>query len=75
MNSSTGGTTIDGNNWGIFKEAVNAVLGKPTTAHNCYGDAPEQCAKLWQDQGGKATWDPVYKPQIDKSTNNKGKGE
>lgn len=62
MNSSTGGTTIDGNNWGIVKEAKNA-LGGETTSHNCYGVGTQYCAdnNLLENKQ-PMNWEPAYQP-------------
>ena len=62
MNSSTGGTAPKGNILGVIWEAGRA-LGGQNTSHNCYGFAPEACSPLWQDQGGRAIWEPIYKPK------------
>lgn len=66
FNSSTGGTTKPNNVFGVVKEAFNSVLGKKTTAHNCYGVGDSACVnKGLLENGEPMTWEPVYKPKQD----------
>ncbi|MDO4223973.1 MAG: hypothetical protein Q4D05_08110 [Acinetobacter sp.] len=78
FNSSTGGTTKPNNVLGIIKEAGRSILGKETTAHNCYGVGSEACKQqglLENKQPMK--WEPVYKLKIEKKfkNNNQNKQE
>lgn len=66
FNSSTGGTTKPNNVFGVVKEAFNSILGKKTTAHNCYGVGDSACAsKGLLENDEPMTWEPVYKPKQD----------
>ena len=81
FNSSTGGTTKPNNVLGVIKEAGRSILGKETTAHNCYGVGNEKCAikNYWDDgmpkngQGINKTdlprWLPVYQPSVEINDN------
>ncbi len=81
FNSSTGGTTKPNNVLGVIKEAGRSILGKETTAHNCYGVGNEECAikNYWDDgmpkngQGINKTdlprWLPVYQPSVEINDN------
>ncbi|WP_103034711.1 hypothetical protein [Moraxella sp. RCAD0137] len=72
FNSSTGGT-VSTEKVGklketalIIKEAGRSVLGKETTAHNCYGVGDPKCEnKGLLENGEPMTWEPVYKPKQD----------
>ncbi|AKG08379.1 hypothetical protein AAX05_01465 [Moraxella bovoculi] len=62
LNAPTGGATKPDNALGGIKEAVNSVLGKETSAHNCYGVGTDQCAKAdLLESKEPMKWTPVYK--------------
>lgn len=64
LNAPTGVTTKPDNALGGIKEAVNSMIGKKTSAHNCYGVGKKECGNdeiLENKQPMK--WKPVYKPQ------------
>ncbi len=70
FNSSTGGTTKPNNVLGVIKEAGRSVLGKETTAHNCYGVGRSECVQAGLIKNEQPmTWEPVYKPKISSTTN------
>ncbi|MDH2273500.1 hypothetical protein [Moraxella porci] len=69
FNSSTGGTTKPNNVLGVIKEAGRSVLGKETTAHNCYGVGNRKCVDQGLLNDGLLKWEPVYKPKISSTTN------
>ena len=64
LNAPTGGTTKPNNALGGIKEAVNSMLGKKVSAHNCYGVGTQEYGNdeiLENKQSMK--WKPVYKPK------------
>lgn len=66
FNSSTGGKTKPNNVLGVTKEAGRSILGKETTAHNCYGVGKTDCGQLGLLKNNEPmTWEPVYKPKQD----------